>query len=247
MEKSLGVEVINAGISGYSTDQELLWMQTEGAKYDFDLIVLVFTGNDIGDNQRQIVNTIYYKPQFVIKDGYLVLTGNPVPKASVQEKTIYFASQRSALAFFLVQRWFGLQTLYDKFKSNQGEIDGPGKREAQINSEDEVVEAGPEEGPFELTVALLDEIRNFANAKDAGLIIVATDRWWNHPSGAGYNDFINSLEANKYLVLDIEAMSNFDPEQMVIPDDGHWNKLGHEFVAEKIEEVIAEQHLLSVR
>jgi hypothetical protein len=67
LEGSLDVEVINAGVSGYSTDQELLWYKYEGAKYDTDLVILVVTGNDVGDNDRQLVNTIYYKPRFVIE------------------------------------------------------------------------------------------------------------------------------------------------------------------------------------
>ena len=36
LEKSLGLEVINAGVSGYSTDQELLWYENEGIKYETD-------------------------------------------------------------------------------------------------------------------------------------------------------------------------------------------------------------------
>jgi lysophospholipase L1-like esterase len=65
LEGALGAEVINAGVSGYSTDQELLWYGNEGIKYETDLVILVIAGNDVGDNDRQLVNTIYYKPKFV--------------------------------------------------------------------------------------------------------------------------------------------------------------------------------------
>ena len=116
LEKSLGVEVINAGVSGYSTDQELLWYRNEGIKYETDLVILVFAGNDVGDNDQQLVNTIYYKPKFVIEEGQLVLKGYPVPKTSPQGRFIYSLSQRSALAYFLVQRYFDLLSLYRKIK-----------------------------------------------------------------------------------------------------------------------------------
>ena len=89
LEKSLDAEVINAGVSGYSTDQELLWYRNEGIKYETDLVILVFAGNDVGDNDRQLVNTIYYKPKFVLEEGQLVPTGYPVPKTSPQGKFIY--------------------------------------------------------------------------------------------------------------------------------------------------------------
>src|ERR1044071_4049271 len=74
LEKSMDVEVINAGVSGYSTDQELLWYQNEGIKYETDLVVLVLAGNDVGDNDQRLVSSIYYKPKFVLEKGQLVPT-----------------------------------------------------------------------------------------------------------------------------------------------------------------------------
>lgn len=43
----LRYEVVNAGVSGWGTDQQLLWLRTEGAKYQPDLVLLsFFPGND---------------------------------------------------------------------------------------------------------------------------------------------------------------------------------------------------------
>jgi hypothetical protein len=43
----LRYEVVNAGVSGWGTDQQLLWLRTEGAKYQPDLVLLAFfPGND---------------------------------------------------------------------------------------------------------------------------------------------------------------------------------------------------------
>jgi lysophospholipase L1-like esterase len=233
LEKALGVEVINAGVSGYSTDQELLWYRNEGIKYETDLVILVLTGNDVGDNDRQLVNTIYYKPKFVIDEGSLVLTGVPVPKTSLQGKLIYFLSQRSAFAYFLVQRYFDLLSLYSKYRTNseQGNTSI-----ASINTEGK---------DFKLTTALLDEMKNIAESRKAKFMIVATDRWWDVPSGETYKDFINLLRAKGFLVLDVESMAGFDPEIMLIPEDGHWNQAGHKFAAEKIKELIESGQLLS--
>jgi lysophospholipase L1-like esterase len=46
------VEVINAGTEGYSTDQEVLWLMTEGVKYKPDVVVLQMYENDIYWNGR---------------------------------------------------------------------------------------------------------------------------------------------------------------------------------------------------
>ena len=232
LEKSLGVEVINAGVSGYSTDQELLWYQNEGIKYDTDLVILVIAGNDVGDNEQQLVSTIYYKPRFVIEDGELVLTGYPVPKTSPKGKLIYSVSQRSALAYFLVQRYFDGLSTYSRWKVNSEHANSP---VSNINAERE---------PFRLTIALIDEIRNIAESRKAKFMIVATGRWWNGPPGETYHDFIDQLQTEGFLVLDVEALPSFDPDEMVIPEDGHWNGAGHAFTAEAIEAIIEQDQLL---
>lgn len=233
LEEALGAEVINAGVSGYSTDQELLWYMNEGIKYETNIVILVLAGNDVGDNERELVSTIYYKPKFVIEKGQLVPTGFPVPKTSPQGMFIYSLSQRSALAYFLIQRYFDFLNLYGQFKANPEQANSP------------VAAIGAEKEPFALTVALIDEMRNIAESEQAKFMIVTTDRWWDYPSGETYIDFINTLNAEGFLVLDVEAMPGFDPEEMLIPDDGHWNQSGHEFVAKEIKALIETHQLLS--
>lgn len=233
LEDALGIEVINAGVSGYSTDQELLWYENEGIKYETDLVILVLAGNDVGDNERQLVNTIYYKPRFILQDGELVLIGTPVPETSPQGKFIYSLSQRSALAYFLVQRYFDLRSLYAKTKDSS---DRPNSPAAATDAKTE---------PFELTIALLDEIRNIAESQDAKFMIVTTDSWWNYPSNETYNDLLTAMRKNGFLVLDVESLPGFDPETMIIPKDGgHWNQSGNEFVATEVQALIETERLL---
>jgi lysophospholipase L1-like esterase len=233
LEKSLNVEVINAGVSGYSTDQELLWYRSEGIKYDSDLVILELAGNDVGDNDHNLVSTVYYKPRFVLEDGQLILKGYPVPETSLQGKVIYFLSQRSALAYFLIQRYFDLLSLHSKLKV---QTDHANLADSGKNAEKE---------PFKLTIALLEEMRSIAESKKSKFLIVATDSWWNSTSSETYNDFIDTLRSKGFLVLDVESMQGFDPEVMLIPNDGHWNQAGHRFVAKKIEALIETHHLLN--
>ncbi|MDQ2693572.1 MAG: SGNH/GDSL hydrolase family protein [Chloroflexota bacterium] len=232
LEEAMDVEVINAGVSGYSTDQELLWYQSEGSKYETDLVILVFTGNDVGDNHRQLVSTIYYKPRFVIEDGQLIPTGVPVPETSLHGKVIYALSQRSALAYFLVQRYFDLISLYSKSRASSEHEKLPASN-AKVDEE-----------PFRLTIALIDEMKNIAESQGARFMIVTTDRWWNHPSEETYEDLVSTMQTEGYLVLDVESMPGFASEAMLIPDDGHWNREGHEFVADRIQKFIKRHRLI---
>ncbi len=232
LESSLNAEVINAGVSGYSTDQELLWYRTEGINYDVDLVVLVFTGNDIGDNARNLVHSIYYKPHFVQEGEQLRLSGYPVPRTGTEGRLIYSLSQHSALAFFLTQRYFELRELYGQ--ANRDFDDSPSSPSG-IAIEGE---------SFGLSVTLLDEIGNLAETNGAKFMIVATDSWWNSPSDEPYSEFIATLKTEGFSVLDLESTDGFETDAMVIPNDGHWNVAGHEFVAEAINNFIHSNQLL---
>ncbi len=73
-------EVINAGTGGYSTDQELLFFQTEGQKYNPDVTILMFYDNDVWYN-NQPKYWRGHKPLFKLNDkGNLELTNIPVPR-----------------------------------------------------------------------------------------------------------------------------------------------------------------------
>lgn len=45
-------QVINAGLSGWSTEEELVFLQEEGVRYHPDFVVLGFYANDLADNLR---------------------------------------------------------------------------------------------------------------------------------------------------------------------------------------------------
>lgn len=50
-QKGMRAEVINAGVGGYGTDQQLLYLRQEGLRYHPDLVLLAFTvDNDVYDN-----------------------------------------------------------------------------------------------------------------------------------------------------------------------------------------------------
>ena len=66
------VEVINFGVSGYGTAQELITLREKAWDYSPDLVLLAFTTyNDIYDNSRALSKTEEV-PYFVIRNGELV-------------------------------------------------------------------------------------------------------------------------------------------------------------------------------
>src|ERR1700737_4992723 len=69
------VEVVNFGVPGYGTAQELLMLRNKVRKYKPDLVLLEFYfGNDLSDNHRTLDYTKPGgRPYFVEKDGQLIL------------------------------------------------------------------------------------------------------------------------------------------------------------------------------
>jgi hypothetical protein len=51
-ERGIPTEVINAGVSGFSTAEELAFLENEGLKYHPDVVVLGFYANDLQDNVK---------------------------------------------------------------------------------------------------------------------------------------------------------------------------------------------------
>ena len=91
------IEVINFGVSGYGTAQELLTIRKHVWEYQPDLILLaVTTNNDITDNSRALKRTDRV-PYFVLRQGRLVLD-------DTYRHTRSFRFQHSTIAY--VGRWF---------------------------------------------------------------------------------------------------------------------------------------------
>src|SRR3984893_9717457 len=74
---------VNAGVSGYGTDQEYLWLQRLWPKIRPEVVVLIFcASNDRLDNATNIRYDGYQKPYFATApDGTLILQGQPVTKS----------------------------------------------------------------------------------------------------------------------------------------------------------------------
>jgi hypothetical protein len=70
---SCGVDVLNAGSPGYSTDQEWLYFSSEIRKYRPAEVVLLFYYNDLLANIEPVGTGNRAKPMFIEKNGELVL------------------------------------------------------------------------------------------------------------------------------------------------------------------------------
>jgi lysophospholipase L1-like esterase len=98
-------EVINLGVSGYSTDQEYLLFRELGVQLDPDVIVLVACANDPGANIRDFAYARYYKPYFALDDsGELQLGNAEVPQLTLWQSVKLWLCQESEFWNFLRSR-----------------------------------------------------------------------------------------------------------------------------------------------
>jgi hypothetical protein len=214
------VEAINAGVAGYGTDQELLWLRSEGVRYRPDLVILVMCGNDDDENNHDLVYDVYRKPRFRQDDrGELVLTGVPVPVPSRALRVKHWILTHSAMAFQVKS------AIIDPLRYRQRH------------------RAMPPEG-FGLTLALVERIAGVARDIDARLVVAVTVRYATPKVEAHYDELVGGLRQRGILTLDIDRAPGYRNDTLLIPGDAHWNRAGHRFVAEQLRTMIQDHHLL---
>lgn len=85
------VEVINLGVDGYGTTQELITLHQRAWDYDPDLVLLAFfTGNDISDNSRAL-DQDPLRPYFIYRRGELVLDASFLESARYRARQTWYA------------------------------------------------------------------------------------------------------------------------------------------------------------
>ena len=103
-ELTLGnsVDVLNLSISGYSTDQEILTFEAEGAPLDPAVVVLLMCDNDFEGNMQSFAYGRYYKPRFLLEEGGLTLVDTPAPRAERRRPVRTWLFDHSAFQVALV-------------------------------------------------------------------------------------------------------------------------------------------------
>jgi len=103
-------EVLNLGVSGYGTDQEFILLQKVFDRYQPDILVLVFSDNDVEENTMNTAHKGYYKPYFEEVDHELVERGVPVPKSIRYYEAEYPLLFKSQLAQMLAGSYLARRT-----------------------------------------------------------------------------------------------------------------------------------------
>lgn len=121
-EAGKDIEVYNFGVSGYGTDQEWLTLKEKVWKFKPDLVILAFTGNDVGDvfkNNLVDLNEngqIYFKDQKVraggnklgrfVRETYFYHYALSVASRNPVAKKVFYKLRTQVLGFKADERFF---------------------------------------------------------------------------------------------------------------------------------------------
>ncbi len=221
------LELVNLGVSGYGTDQELLFYRQFGSRFDVDAVVLAFNAyNDISDNLSQNVYG-YDKPYFTLENG-LVLHDDNIGDSPIRSvwNDLLTKSKAAALVStgllnirYLVASWWG----GDDFSQAVAKV-----REPRALKEKEL-------RGLDLTAAIIAALRDEVEARGAQFSVVfipykphiLAQVDYDHPLVAPLNERLDALGVkhhSPYAAFLAQARAG---TQLFNGKDNHFNAAGH--------------------
>ena len=231
LRSEASVETVNAGVCGWGTTQELLWLRREGFSYDPDVVVLGFFLNDFADNASSSAMG-YRRPVYALEGGRLVLRGVPIsgPRSAVMT----FALNRMATLRLLVAgwEWFDRGFLRDS--------DAAPIRRAQLRDHDSVE---PPQAEAE-TGAIIDETRRLCEERGIRFLVLAipSDCQVRPAAPRACREHDETLYAALIRLCSADGIAVVEPlaalraaEAAGIPTySEHWNAAGHRIAARAV-------------
>jgi hypothetical protein len=175
-----GFEVVNAGVCGWGTDQELLFYETRGRALEPDIVILSFTmANDVLNNSLDhLFLGSAPKPRFTLSDGSLALDKEKLdpPDIRLDHKVRDFL-RKSRTLLFVKRRIDALR--YEAHVRHACEREHGGFDKEGVDKDYshwsvyECAYGPPFENAWNITEALLDRLSRCCSEDGATLIVFA--------------------------------------------------------------------------
>ncbi|MGB3512358.1 MAG: SGNH/GDSL hydrolase family protein [Microcoleaceae cyanobacterium] len=269
--KNREIEVLNFGVQGYSTAQELMVLRHHVWDYSPDLVILAFyAGNDIRNNYRPLEHD-HLRPYFVYENGELV-EDMSFRDLKLWQRDRYAFSIVDFMPFWLVQNSRILQLIRKvdidakrrQFEKDYSAINIAFYEKPKPNSDWEEA--------WKVTEGLLKLMRDevYEKGKDF-LLVTVSDSHQVLPDISLRDGFRNSLDYPNLFYPD-ERLRKFGKEENIsvynlagpiwdeakktgeclhgfdngIPCGGHWNVAGHKFVGEILANNLCQQYTIKL-
>ncbi len=264
------VEVLNFGVAGYGTAQELLMLRERAFRYQPDVVVLAFfTGNDVRNNSRELQGSSG-RPYFVLEGDELVLDDRFARKFEVRWRNNPVG--RALDAVLLRSKLFALFSAARGALRQHAEASGragaPAANELGLDAEIYRPPRDPAwQEAWRVSEALIRRMRDEVAARGARFqLVVLSNSIQVNPDAAERKRFADSLGVDELFYPDSRLAAFADeagipilllaPELRRIaeadgrclhgfeggtPCTGHWNAAGHRAAGERIAQTLCER------
>lgn len=224
-------EVVNAGISGFGTAEELVYLENEGLKFDPDVVVLAFYANDFEDNVKSGL--------YGLQDGELVVKKRShVPGVRIQ----------NALYDWTIIRWLSENSYFYSFVFNSvyeiAKASLAAARKEEVQTDYAIATGDIDDYENKLARELIAAVARIC--ADNGITLVIVDI----PRPTKSNELLSSIpgdmvamfeSSSDALVLSSDSLSHLAADGVLIhlPNGHrHISAESHRAIAEKIYEYL---------
>ena len=172
-QHKINAEVLNAGVSGFSTAEELVLLENEGLKYNPDVVVLGFFANDFEDNLKAGLFGLDSQGQLT-EEKYEHIPGVRIQNIIYSIPSVRWLSENSYFYSML------FNTVWNYFKARLGEaatqqVDTKGRPAAKGQDQFEyAVPTGTSLSEYQITLAaaLIERLHRFCEDRGIRLVVV---------------------------------------------------------------------------
>ena len=235
-QHKINAEVVNAGVSGFSTAEELVFLENEGLKYNPDVVVLGFFANDFEDNLKAGLFGLDSQGRLT-EEKYEHLPGVRIQNIIYSVPSVKWLSENSYFYSLL------FNTVWNYFKARLGEAaaqqdDTKGQSAAMGHDQFEYAVptgASLSEYQINLTAALIERMHRFCEDRGIRFIVVDIPSW---PAPYRFGSslpapLLERLKAGRIEVMSSEFLfAGFDEAtEMHVPHGHHHiSELAHALI-----------------
>jgi hypothetical protein len=246
VERGHRVEVLNAGVSGYSNAEACLYLERELLKYEPDVVVLSFFFNDLVDNVRSGLFALQGDEVVQVGQSYVPLGG--LGDRLNKSRVMGFLSERSNAFSLLKEKATHVikRSMVAETQANVGSPGGPigtGGADAPGEVEDDSEER--------LAAALLQRILDTTRALDIAFVVQSIPLYVAAPEGEllvdafPYERFPVEQPGLAFLATEPLLRPHLGVEQLYwLRSHFHWTPFAHRLSGEALAARIADGGLL---
>jgi len=221
---SVNNQVINAGVTGFGTAEELIFLENEGVRYKPDYVILGFFQNDYEDNVRSNL--------FTIKDNALFLQNRKyLPGVTIQEHIYNYWIVRwlSEHSYFYS---FAFNTVWNLYKDASLLKASSESDEYAIGTNRKV-----SDDRIQLALKLLEKMYEVCRKNNAALIVVDIPAWnMDSQVTSSLDDALQSSKTRfyDYLIRSQDIIRNIGAADVHRKQgDHHITPATHKYIAQE--------------